>query len=363
MKKISVLLTAAGGFGTPGTIDCLKNNKDGRKIRVICSDMVDQPIIHFKADKFYLLPKGNSKRYLERLIKICKKEKINVIMPGSSPEIRTISKNIKKLRSQKIIPTVSKFSVIKKIMNKHMTYEILKKNNIPVPKFYRVRNEEQFKLAIRKLGYPKKAICFKPSNYLLSGGSRGFRILRKKNSIEKIILKNKPGSVELDYDTSLRMVKKMKNVDLLIMEFLPGVEYSVYVLANKGKMEYCVPHIRQRLEQHYSFEAKVKKSKKIFEICKKVTENLNLDYNVNIQIRLSSQGKPKIIEINPRMGGTISLSAAAGINLPCLAINLALNERLPKRKIIYNTKMIRYWKEFFVNKNTHAKNHRKLRMS
>jgi len=352
VKKISVLLTAAGGFGTPGTIDCLKNNKDGRKIRVVCSDMVDQPIIHFKADKFYLLPKGNSKIYLKKLIKICKKEKINVIMPGSSPEIRIISKNIKKLRSQKIVPTVCKFDVIKKIMSKRTTYEILKKNNIPVPKFYHIKNEDEFKLAIRKLGYPKKEICFKPSSYLLSGGSRGFRILRKKNSVEKIILMNKPGSVEVDYDTALRVVKKMNNVDLLIMEFLPGVEYSVYVLGNKGKMEYCVPHIRQRLEQHFSFEAEVKKNKKIFEICKKVTEILNLDYNVNIQIRLSSQGKPKIIEINPRMGGTISLSAAAGINLPYLSIKLALNEKLPKRKIMYNTKMIRYWKELFVNKNT-----------
>ena len=77
---------------------------------------------------------------------------------------------------------------------------------------------------------------------------------------------------------------------------------------------------------------------------------MNLNYNVNIQIKLSKSGQPKVVEINPRMGGSIALSAAAGVNLPYFAIKLALKEKLPRRKIIYNTKMIRYWKELFVVK-------------
>ena len=61
--------------------------------------------------------------------------------------------------------------------------------------------------------------------------------------------------------------------------------------------------------------------------------------------------QPKIIEINPRMGGSIPLAGAAGINLPYFGVKQALNEKLPRRKIIYGTQMIRYWKEFFVTRS------------
>ena len=51
-KKISVLLTSTGGFGATSYIDCLKNNYENRKIRVVCSDVVDQPVMHYKAEAY-----------------------------------------------------------------------------------------------------------------------------------------------------------------------------------------------------------------------------------------------------------------------------------------------------------------------
>ena len=60
----------------------------------------------------------------------------------------------------------------------------------------------------------------------------------------------------------------------------------------------------------------------------------------------------KLLEINPRIASVISLSAAAGTNLPYLTVKKALGEKLPEFKIQYGTKMIRYWKEKFVYKNT-----------
>ena len=83
------------------------------------------------------------------------------------------------------------------------------------------------------------------------------------------------------------------------MEYLSGDEFSVYVLANKGKMLYCIQNLRQKLNQHYSFEALTVKNKQITEMCKKITNELKLDYNVNIQFKNSKNDQPKLIEINP----------------------------------------------------------------
>ena len=68
-------------------------------------------------------------------------------------------------------------------------------------------------------------------------------------------------------------------------------------------------------------------------------------------MKLSHNRIPKVIEINPRMGGSISLSVAAGVNLPYYSVKLALNEKLPIKKITNNVRMNRYWKELFSRKS------------
>ena len=44
----------------------------------------------------------------------------------------------------------------------------------------------------------------------------------------------------------------------------------------------------------------------------------------------------------------LSLPMAAGINLPFLAVKLALGEKLSNHKVINKMRMIRYWKELYV---------------
>ena len=348
-NKIGILLTASGGLGIPSIIDCLRNNYENKKIKIVCTDTSYQSAATLKADKFFILPKGNSLNYLSSIIKLCKKENIGIIMPGSALEIFNLSKNMKELKNNDIVPTVSNYKTIVKLLNKGKTYSLLQKNKIPVPDFFRVKNSNEFFRAIRLLGYPKKPICFKPASYKQGGGARGFRILRRQNNLNKSILKSRPGSVEIDYQTVKRMVKESRNLDLLLMEYLPGIEYSVYVFAQDGTMKYCVPNIRKKLQQFYSIEAETTYNKKIIELSRKITELFKFDYNVNIQFKLSKDKQPKVVEINPRMGGAIILPTAAGLNFPYFAVKHALNEELVNKLQFKKTRMIRYWKEVFVS--------------
>ena len=134
------------------------------------------------------------------------------------------------------------------------------------------------------------------------------------------------------------------------MEYLPGPEYSVYVLAEMGKMLACIPILRSRVEQGFAFEAKVKGHKQIENICKKIVKLFDSHYLLNVQIKFSNN-TPKIIEINPRIAGAVSLPVAAGINFPYLALKQALNEKLPHKLNYKSTSMIRYWKELYVKEN------------
>ena len=348
-KEVCILITSSGGIATTGIIDCLKNNYENRKIRVVCTDIISQPLLMYKSDKFYQVPKGNSRKYVNAILKICKKENVDVIFPGSGSEIFTLSKNTKIFRQNNIVVATSNHNSVKIIMDKVGTYDLLRKNDIPVPDYYRVTKLKEFVNAIKKLGYPRKAICFKPAKYNETGGARGFRILRKKNSLSNIVLKNKPNSVEIDYDSSIKLFNTTTNVNLLVMEYLPSQEYSVYVFCNNGNMLYCIPNKREKLLQYYSFRASIVENKQICNICKKIVKILGLDFNINLQFKISANNIPKLIEINPRIGGTIILPTVAGVNLPYLAIKKALNEKFPAKKSIKKITMIRYWKELFAN--------------
>ena len=347
ISEIRVLLTASGGIHALGVIDCLKQNYEKRKFKIICTDTVEKKLLREKSDGFYVVPKGNSKNFVNEILKICKKEKIDIIIPGNADEILSISKNIKMFNLKNIKTTISNFDNLNIILNKEKTYSKLKKIGISVPEYYKVKNFKEFLLAIKKLEYPKKDICFKPSKYSESGGTRGFRILRKNNSAKKILLNYKPDTIEIDLKTIEIALKNTGPIDLLVMEYLPGDEYSTYVFAEKGKMHYCIPNLRQKLDRYYSFEAKTQKNLKIEKMCKKIVKELDLSSNVNIQFKNSKNKIPKLIEINPRIGGTIILPSVSGINLPYLAVKLCLGEKIPTKKLT-ETKMIRYWKEVFI---------------
>ena len=350
LNPITVLVTASGAFSSPSVIDCLKNNYEKRKIRVVTADKKNQSIMEYKSDKFSLLPQGGSKNYISELIKLCKKEKIDVVIPCSGSEVFAISKNFNLLQSFNIYSTVPNFETIKKTSNKAVIYELLTKNTISVPDFLLVQNKYQFKKALKTLGYPRYPVCIKPSRYTSTGGGRGVRILRKKNAIDDIILNHKPDFPEIDYKTSLRLFER-KDSELIISEYLPGVEWDVYILATNGMIIGAAPILRQRAEQGFGFESVVKKNKNLITICKKIIKTLNFSYNAEIQFRMSRNGKPKIVEINPRVAGQISLPAAAGLNLLYLSVKIALNEKLPKKLNYDKTRMIRYWKELYVKDN------------
>jgi len=346
-NKVCVLLTSSGAPYTSGIIDFLKNNYEKRKIKVVCTDVNDQALMHYKADRFHLVPHGKSKNFIKKLIEVCKKEKVDVILPRSGWELLSIAKNLELLKSKGISAAVSDFKTIQKTIDKYNVYKVLQENKLPVPDFVLIHNKREFAKAIKKLGYPKKTICFKPSKQYSSGGSRGFRILRKKNSISDIVLTKKLDSVEIDYETAIKVFDK-KNTEMLIMEYVSGIHYSVHVFADHGKMLYCVPLRVKRPDHAYFVEGVITRNPKLAKISEKFVQLFNFHSNVNFQFIISKNNVPKLIEINPRMSASVNLPSFGGINMPYLAVKQALGQRLPKMKINYGRKIIRYQTQLYL---------------
>lgn len=348
-SSVTVLLNGWGGFGGTGIVDCLRNNYEGRRIKIVCADMSCKPALEYKADSFHILPRGNSREYITKLLKLCQEEDVEVILPGSNLEIINISRNISRITSAGVHVALDDYERMQPLLSKAKTYEILKNNGVDVPAFVHVKNTSQLVDAVKQIGYPQYPVCFKPSSYTASGGARGFRILRRSSTTFDIAfgLTN-----EIDYESLLRISRTRRRLDMLVMEYLPGQEFSTYVFSDAGKMMYCVPNIRERMIQQYSFDAStVNVEPRIAALCRNIVRIFGLSYNTNIQLKISRTGRLKVVELNPRMGGSIVLPMAAGINLPYLAVKMALGETIPAKMQYRQVRMVRYIRELFTDKN------------
>ena len=350
MKTLNVLITGAGAPGAPGIIKCLKNNGE-RTVKIVGVDVKDRvPTIKF-LDAFYSIPPANDPSFISFIVDICIKERINIIQPLVTKELEVFAKNIGLFEEKNIKVCVSPIHNLEIANDKGKLLSLMRDANLIVPNFYIVNNFNGFVDAAKKLGFPKSTICFKPTK---SNGSRGFRIIDSKINRGRLLFEEKPNSTYIEYEDACEILKKYPFPDLLVMEYMPGEEYSIDVLASMGKPLVIIPRKRIALNGGISTNCLIEKNEEIIEYCKNIVSLLSLDGNIGIQVRKGSDGKYKILEINPRVQGTIVACCAAGANMPYLAIKSKLGEKIPELNIKWGTQMIRYWEETYFDSDGHA---------
>jgi carbamoyl-phosphate synthase large subunit len=231
-------------------------------------------------------------------------------------------------------------------INKSRLYEFLQWRGIPVPEFRIVETITQFQSAIAELGYPQNPVCFKPS---LSNGSRGFRILSEQVDEAGLLFHYKPWQTYLRKEDALRILSSAAFPELLVSEYLPGPEYSVDCLCNRGEARLVIPRLRKKMINGITVEGEFTKQSEIIEYCTAIIKELQLHGNIGIQVKQAANGQFLLLEINPRVQGTISAALGAGINLPVLAIKQALDIPVnpEEMEIRWGVRFTRYWDEVF----------------
>ena len=346
MRDINVIVTAAGAPGAPGIIKSLRLNGE-RDIKIIGTDMNPDSVGLFMADRSYVVPPGGSPDFIQEMVEIAEKEEVDVIMPLATYELMNFSENKRKFEAIGVKVMVSDPEPLEIANNKGKLYEFLKEKGIPVPNSVMVESLSQFEQYAFKLGYPDVPVCIKPQ---ISKGSRGFRVLKENIDKLDLFMNYKPDNTITTFE---EMTSILESADpfpkLVVMEYLPGNEYSVDLLVKKGDSLITVPRLRDVIKLGISFIGEVEDNKEVEEMAKEIVKVIGLDYNINLQLKYSSEGIPKIIEINPRVSGTIVLCTGAGVNMPYLGVKIALGEEIPEITPRYGMKMIRYWEEVFIS--------------
>jgi carbamoyl-phosphate synthase large subunit len=344
MQAITVMLTGAGAPGAPGVIKSLRDNGE-RQIRLVGVDACSEAVGFKLTEASYQIPLANEACFADRLLEIAKAESVSVILPLVTSELEILSLNKAKFENQGVLVSVSDYYPLEIANNKGKLLNYMKAQGLAVPRFAIVSSKEEFLKAIEELGYPEETICFKP---VQASGSRGFRILDAKLDRFKLLFDMKPTSTYITLENFLSIFAETEIFpELIVMEFLPGIEYSVDLLVDHGKALYAIPRRRDAMSGGISIQGEIVEEHDVINYCYQIVEGLGLHGNIGIQVKRDEKNIPLILEINPRIQGTIVHCTGAGVNLPYYAVKLALKESIPQVDVAWNTKMIRYWCEVF----------------
>ena len=123
----------------------------------------------------------------------------------------------------------------------------------------------------------------------------------------------------------------MANDDSIIIQAnLPGEEYSVDVIATGGTLVAAVPRTRARVDSGVAIAGRTVRDAELERQASLVAAAIGLDGVANVQLRRDASGQPALLEVNPRFPGALPLTIAAGVDLPSLALDLALGRALPE---------------------------------
>ena len=348
MKDITILVSASGSPSIPGIIDCFRKNKE-RNIRIIGVDMSEEPTAKFLVDSFYKVPAVSDEKYCDLILDICKKEKVDIYFPNISLEVSKVIENKKKFDEIGVKIAISNLHSIEVSNNKLNTYDFLKINNIKLPNYYPVKSVDDFIEGCKVLGYPEKALCLK----IVDGsGSRGVRIIDSSKSRYDIFVKEKPNTFYTSYEDMVSVLKEATEFhDMMLVEYMPGPEYTVDLLAENGKVLYMVGRENVVSLMSIAQESILKYDEEAYKICEEIVKLLNMDGNIGFDFMRDYDGKVQLMDINPRITATVSVIAAGGVNLPYLRVKQLLGEELPKVEPKYGTFLKRRYGEIYTDKD------------
>lgn len=346
---IKVMVTGVGSEGAYGVIKSLRDYYKNR-IYIIGLDTNINCANKKFVDKFIVSLKRTDNKYYDYILDNLKKNEIDIFWPIPTEELNFFAENKADLERR----TNSKVMIgdIKSIIisnNKATLYDYFQ-DIIPdyIPKYRICNNLDQIERAVFELGYPNKRVCFKK---VTGSGSRGFRVLFSEHDEYNSLMNEYPSQTVCRWDSLKDILKdKVDLPNIMIMEYLPKSEYDVDIICKDGKSYCIIPRLNYKMHFGMSLVTKTCFNKEITDISKLIVEKLNLSYIVSLTFKMDEYNKLKLLEINPRVPGTIIATTYSGVNYPKLAIDLLLNKYSNEEvKINWNKTIIRYWEDIVIN--------------
>ena len=252
------------------------------------------PAIH-DADAYYIVPRINEPGYIDIILDICKKEKIDGICTLIDPEISLLAENADKFKKIGVIIFGSDYDVVMRCYNKYEMYKWLSQNGYKCAVTH--DNVSDF-LEDEEKGKIKYPLFVKPTC-----GSASINIDKAT-----------------DRETAIQLFER--HDDMIIQEFLNGQEIGAdcYVDMISGKLISIFTKKKLKMRAGETDKSVSFCDPVLFDLIQKFVSESHFRGPVDIDL-FSCDGEYYISEVNPRFGGGYPHAYACGIDIQKMMLN------------------------------------------
>lgn len=256
--------------------------------KIIATDLSPYAPALYMADKQYLVPRIDDPVYVETVLDICKKEKINAVTTFIDPEIEILAKNRDKFEAQGVEVLAPYEETAKLCFDKYLMFQHLMKNNIPTVMTWGTL--EQFEKAF-DAGEVEFPVFVKPRT---GSGSVGARKV---------------------YSYEILSEAMAENPSLIIQEYMDCMDLDADVYIDTITHEAVAAFSKKKIETRIGGASKTVsfKDEKLFDFISKIVKTLKFNGPVDMDF-FYREGQYYLSEVNPRFGGAYLHAYGAGVD-------------------------------------------------
>jgi carbamoyl-phosphate synthase large subunit len=264
------------------------------KGRVAATDCSGLAPALYDADQAYLVPRIDAPGYIDRILDICRKEKIAGLFSLIDPELSLIASQRERFLEIGTVPVVSSYELCETCLDKYRMYEYLHEKNIRTAACYTDAGLFFKDREAGKISYP---VFVKPQK-----GSASINI-------------NKVSS-----DEEVRTLFDICD-GLMIQEYMSGQEYGcdVYVDLISGKCTQIFLKKKIKMRAGETDKSVSVRNEELFRMISRFAEESGFRGMIDIDLFLND-GQWYLSEVNPRFGGGYPHAYACGVNFPAALI-------------------------------------------
>lgn len=310
-RKLTIAVTALNAIDSPGpgvaVIRAIRECPDF-EVRIIgLSYEALEPGIymHDLVDKTYQIPypSAGTDALLGRLQQIHEEEKLEVIIPNFDAELFNFIKLRDKLKSMGIatfLPDLEQFEARDKVK----LFEFGQKHDLYVPADETIFDTRKLSAIAEKFSYP----------LVVKGKFYDAIIANTLEQAEKAFYK----------------LQSKWGLPIIVQEFIKGTEINIAALGDgTGETLSVIPMRKLYItDKGKAWAGITLEDDRYIELAKKFIKATKWSGGCELEVMQTSDGKPYIMEVNPRFPAWIYLTAAAGQNQPATLVKLALGEKV-----------------------------------
>ena len=249
--------------------------------------------------------------YVDKLLQLVDDHRVSLIIPAHDGSIATLRKRRSDIERHTALPLANE-RALDVAVNKERTLQLAAELRVRVPRTITARDQDDVRAATSELGLP---VVVKPVESWLAAPASGERV--------RALSATSP-------DAAQRCAEMVfsRGGHVLMQEWLPGHRDAVSVFRAHGR---TWAKFAQRSRREWPilggasvFYESIALDRDLDRASESLVEAIDLDGCSVVEYRRDRQGSPVLMEVNPRMAGSVGLAVSCGVDFPWMLRTWAL---------------------------------------